>query len=840
MAAAQKSTPTFDVSQQYLANVYFQDGLRLTVVLCALLYLVLATSLDAAGHVREGLGILLPVTLGSLFLSTMMAFSRFDSFFAFSHSMFTGLAWILFLMAQQVSGKEADLQTILDRGVPDLQARAYFVLLRLLSWLDAAVNDKPSADNLVFVFEIALLIWWLSYLGIWSIIRHGYTWRAVIPAGMVLVINTYYAPKPVFFFLFLFALIGLILLVRTNLAEKQRIWREQRIYFSQDITWDFMRNGLYYAIAVLALAVLIPNLGRNPVVRQALTPLSDQWNKTQQEVSKLYGDLNRRVTNTSQAGFGSQMQLGGERNVGNTWLFSVRAIQPRYWRAVVYDEYTGRGWRNSGELSHQFEAGELIPVPAWSSRHEISQTVTVLAPLGTTIVGAPDIRSASIPIQSTIGGAPVEPFFGASADVETETGAVELTWIRTTRDLDVGDRYVVYSNETDATIEEMRQASTDYPQSILDTYLQLPENFSEKVRQLAATTIEGITTTDGVVTAYDKAKAIESYLRTLEYDETIAAPGVDVDPLEYFLFEIRRGYCDYYASSMATMLRSLGIPARAVSGYAEGLWDEESGDYFVSERDAHTWVEVFFPNLGWIEFEPTAGESALNRRESNAAIDTTIQDNELPQNAGAEPEPTFDPFQQQNQPEEDQLPEGALQITTGGSLIPWWAWIILTPLLLGLGLWVLWRLQMGAPSDFTPEIPPILYERMQRWAERLRLGAPSHYTPFEQERRLVKALPQIQQPIQVVTRSFVNHQYAPQKLNAGNSLPPGEESRLMEAWRTLLPAFIKEWASQLNPWRGSGKLTNGTDRRHFDIDGEVHFIRNLRQTKLGKKKGKGG
>ncbi|HNG20294.1 MAG TPA: transglutaminase-like domain-containing protein, partial [Candidatus Obscuribacter sp.] len=85
----------------------------------------------------------------------------------------------------------------------------------------------------------------------------------------------------------------------------------------------------------------------------------------------------------------------------------------------------------------------------------------------------------------------------------------------------------------------------------------------------------------------------------------ITAPPPDKDPLEYFLFEIKEGYCDYYASAMATMLRSVGIPARTASGYAEGTFDEESKVFFVTAADAHTWVEVYFPEYGWVEFEPT-------------------------------------------------------------------------------------------------------------------------------------------------------------------------------------------------------------------------------------------
>jgi len=112
-----------------------------------------------------------------------------------------------------------------------------------LVFLDDARNNQVNADNYVFIFEICLLVWWLTYLGVWSIMRHGYTWRAIIPAGLVLLINTYYSPASIIGFLVVFTLIVLILLIRTNLAEQQLRWRENRIYFNPDITFDFLRNG---------------------------------------------------------------------------------------------------------------------------------------------------------------------------------------------------------------------------------------------------------------------------------------------------------------------------------------------------------------------------------------------------------------------------------------------------------------------------------------------------------------------------------------------------------------------------------------------------------------------
>src|SRR5690606_22493916 len=150
LTATQPYSPARSARTRYLENVYFQDGVVLTCVLTSLLYLILATSLDAAGYV-ENISLLVPVTLGALTLGILMSFSRFDGFFALSHSMFTGLAWILFLMSGLVS--EQEIAPFVNNGIPELQAKAYFVLLRWLNWIDAAINDVASNDNYIFIFE---------------------------------------------------------------------------------------------------------------------------------------------------------------------------------------------------------------------------------------------------------------------------------------------------------------------------------------------------------------------------------------------------------------------------------------------------------------------------------------------------------------------------------------------------------------------------------------------------------------------------------------------------------------------------------------------------------------
>ena len=154
------------------------------------------------------------------------------------------------------------------------------------------------------------------------------------------------------------------------------------------------------------------------------------------------------------------------------------------------------------------------------------------------------------------------------------------------------------ANITPPDAAELRTAGNDYPNRIAIRYLQLP-SLDPRVAALARKV------TAGAPTAYDKAHAVESFLQQ-NYAYTLELPGATADPLANFLFERRQGHCEYFASAMAVMLRTLGIPTRVVTGFRGGEYNDLTGSYIIRGRDAHAWVEVFFPNQGWVTFDPTA------------------------------------------------------------------------------------------------------------------------------------------------------------------------------------------------------------------------------------------
>lgn len=181
----------------------------------------------------------------------------------------------------------------------------------------------------------------------------------------------------------------------------------------------------------------------------------------------------------------------------------------------------------------------------------------------------------------------------------------------------VAIRYTGLSQLPPLNRARLAAAGTDYPADIRDKYLQLPAAIDQRIAALAQTT------TARVVTPYDKAAALENFLKT-KYSYTLDLTGKPgKDPLAHFLFETRAGHCEYFASAMTVMLRTLGIPSREVNGFLPGEYNDLGGDYIVRASDAHSWVEAYFPGDGWIVFDPTppapAASMSLFKRISQFA-----------------------------------------------------------------------------------------------------------------------------------------------------------------------------------------------------------------------------
>jgi protein-glutamine gamma-glutamyltransferase len=305
------------------------------------------------------------------------------------------------------------------------------------------------------------------------------------------------------------------------------------------------------------------------------------------------------------AGFSDRVQLGqiGQIQQSTAVVMHIQIdgdTVGRYdlhWRGVALANFDGHTWSNPrDQFALQRQPGNSFTVPRFGNpvltsyvmanqlREQVIHYRVLMEPIGTNVFFlAPWARS--ITGDYRLLGADSS---GAVYDFDTSRAI---------------SRYEADSDIASPAASELRTAGQNYPASITSMYLRLPR-VDARVSQLAAQV------TASARNNFDKAAAVESHLRT-RYGYTLQLPRTTVnDPIANFLFERKQGHCEYFASSMAVMLRTLGIPSRVVNGFRTDEFNDLTGNYVVRAKDAHAWVEAYFPGYGWQTFDPTPGGAA--------------------------------------------------------------------------------------------------------------------------------------------------------------------------------------------------------------------------------------
>jgi len=294
--------------------------------------------------------------------------------------------------------------------------------------------------------------------------------------------------------------------------------------------------------------------------------------------------LETSVTETSES-----FDVVGDVGLSPEPRFRVESSRPSRWQVASYDRYTGSGWVRTGEPD--LFRGQVEGPPGETTA--VQQNVTALSPL--------ELYPSAWKPTSVAG-----PTAGTAELTEGGT-------INPRVPINTGETVRIGSAVLQSPLDRLREAGTDYPDRIRERYTQLPESTPDRVGNLTRRV------TADAETRYDAAVAIEEYLpRVKNYSLTVDRPGGDV--ADSFLFEMRAGYCTYFATTMVTMLRSEGIPARLATGYTAGE-EVSDGEWLVRAQDAHAWVQVYFPGQGWVDFDPTpaAGREAARDRRLQAA-----------------------------------------------------------------------------------------------------------------------------------------------------------------------------------------------------------------------------
>jgi transglutaminase-like putative cysteine protease len=493
------------------------------------------------------------------------------------------------------------LTVVIDQNT-SLEEQLLSVAGRLFFSTSNFVTRQPVDDPLFFVAIMSIVFWAISSLSSFALVRNQDYLGAVLPAaiGLLIIQNYDRTVASRLWFLAFFGFIALLLLGRLHFLENKQVWRERRIFLSPDNTVDLTSSmavaaGLIILVAWTAPASMSSMKSAVQTWNRVTRPWHDFTEKMENAVSALESPSGKRTEF-----FGSQMALGRGFPLSDSLMFEVEASEvpstdkpPRfYWRGRTYDRFTAGQWQTTGTVREEYSPAESNP-----NNVNVAEKTPAHFAIKTGNTNFSLLYSPAQPIWVS------RP--GVTFTTPVEQGKDIIAW-HAFPSLKGGETYQLDAVLNNPNRQQLQEAGTTYPAWVTEKYLQLPENFSPRIQSLAREV------TAGAATPYEKAAAITNYLReSIEYSETIDEPPRNKDLLEWILFEYKKAYCLYYASADVLMLRSVGVPARMAVGFTQG--ERDGNTYTVRRFNAHAWPEVYFPNVGWVEFEPTAGQAPLNR-----------------------------------------------------------------------------------------------------------------------------------------------------------------------------------------------------------------------------------
>ncbi len=372
-------------------------------------------------------------------------------------------------------------------------------------------------------------------------------------------------------------------------------------------------------------------------------------------------------------------------------------------------------------------------------------------------------------------GKPVSlQYEGYEPNYDDLTGAVLI------QPLGVGESYTTYARRYRADVLSLRQSTAQYPDWIKNRYLKLPKNFSPGIKGLA----EELTA--GATTPYDKTVALTNYLRSLNYSDNPPPAPEGRDEVDYFLFDSKSGYCTYFASALTLMTRSLGIPSRMATGFVGGEFDATSNSWIVRGTAAHAWTQVYFPGMGWVDFESTPNQSDIQRPTDPSAVPPTPAATPTPagqtapntsENQSKNPEPTKTPAANGD----PAAPTATATQPEQPKEFPLWVLVVVVLALAGVGAYQARRVYLKRQFALPDPSPLVVYNRMSQSARKAGLRGRSGMTPYEYAGYLGRQLPNVEPQIESITQAYVRRRYG-----------PAEAERLEEPALTMVGAMVSQ------------------------------------------------
>ena len=539
---------------------------------------------------------------GGFLLAVLLAHGRSRAVVAWSALFVVGAALVFVLVARL-----APPWRVWAAGPPSppdyWQQQIALFADRAAGWYAAVSSGGRSTETIVFVLALAAAGWLVGAFLAWSAYRVAQPYWGLTLAGVALAANTFYGQSGLYWVVLFF---GLAITAATflNYLHREVEWDRAGVDYSAEVRPDLLIYAAGVSLGLMSLAMTLPAINFRAIAeafqRQEVVVGAEQT------LERAFAGVQRPRTDEgaiSAGGLPRAFLLSGDPQLADTVVMTATVsgttaaptgLSAFHWRSVSYDVYTGRGWSRSDEREQPFVANQPIPLP-----DELAAAAVRIVPLTQTVSWLVDLRAT----RYTVG----RPLVFSHDLMVQWRGADDLVGVRGRNNAP----HIYTAQSLSLPLDPAALASSrveDVPPEILARYTSLPPAVPPRVYELARRAA-GLAVDDGASLPapppYEQARAIEAFLHQYPYSLDVPLPPGDADVVDYFLFDLQEGFCDYYASAMVVMARAVGLPARLAAGFLQQPADA-AGVQTVRQINAHSWAEVYFAGYGWVEFEPTA------------------------------------------------------------------------------------------------------------------------------------------------------------------------------------------------------------------------------------------
>jgi transglutaminase-like putative cysteine protease len=594
-----------------------------------------------------------------------------------------------------------------------------------------------------FQLTLGIFLWATCMFAGYAAFGHRRPVPALLALGIPFLVSITLTRHDQLVYLVLGSLLGLLLLVRLHAFDERMDWMRRRIGDPGPIQALTDRGGTAFAAVAVAGALLLTSVAQSK-------PLESFWTGAEPWLIDVGSTLQRYFGFLSSPRGPASVDFGPDAEIGTTWISDrTEALvirvppgddTPYYWRASAYDVFTGSGWAQSDESVVRREAGQglladTLETPAADGRRTVGFTV-----VPTESYRARQLLSPSDPVTvdqdislRLVGDG------GWFASATLDAGPVSYTataLVRTTGD-----------DEAAAITEnKLRAAGTDYPAAVL-RYTEQPIGVVGPNSLIFLTETKASLDRD---TPYDLALALERRLKDpdeFRYRTDVSSVDCKGSSVVECFIDVRQGFCTWYASTMAGLLRHDGIPARLVQGFLPGEL-VSSGSRVIRFSDAHAWVEVYFPGYGWVPFDPTGSVAQLEPLPRGEPI--PIPSPTPRPSRGGDDDGEF------QRPSESPIPGGATPGGSSGSPLGPGPFILIAIVLTVVVGWAAFVAYRRGPREISADDA---WGTVTRLARRLGFGPRPTQTVYEYATALGEVLPSMEPELQTVALAKVEVAY---------------------------------------------------------------------------------